>query len=181
MSSNRKHKSRGVKHFSLTDASESDAKGYGNANHRHSHERGNPKRVTALIAKVEENSFIDPYISFDVGLGGKGAIEVSEDGSGFTFRKSGLYQLIFSGEIDLRTASEGNFIFEQTPVQDDQKHFTFQNISSGHVNISTILSFRRGNSLRLTVIPLIGGVAHRTEFPIVGGGSKFQIIRVSDI
>ena len=173
------HKHRRPRHFSLTDASEGDVKSqHRNGKRHHHHHDGKRKKVTALIVKVEENSFINPYIKFDVGLGGKGAIKVSEDGSTFEFRESGLYQLSFSGLIDLGTSNEGEFVFEQIPEQPLQRPFTTEIIYSGRVNVSTMLSFRKGYKLHLLVRLPVNGVP---QSPVVGAGSKFQIVKVRDI
>lgn len=184
MSSHGKCKNCQQSRFSLSEWEDSSKKSGSKKKHHHRHPDEKKSRVYALIAKVSKNTTVENHIHFDIGLGGSRVIDVSEDGSTFTFLRSGMYRIAFSGYVDLNSDVGGEFLFDKNYVKDDQLPFTRSPLISGQANVSTILPFYKGQSLSLGIKNL---VLKRFKgsgddgYPVISAGSQVEIYKVSDL
>ena len=187
-SSDRNCKNCHRRKFNLSEASErfdswSSAKKskYTSSSSSHKSRRGHKDdkvkkdHIYSLLVKIEENIIIENHIHFDVGIGGNNVIEVSQDGSVFTFRKSGMYRIVFTGLVDLKTPDSSYIIFNKSDIKPEHIPFMKNKIYSGNVNTSTLLPFKKGQTLDIKISK------SGRELPIVSGGSQLEIYKVSSI
>lgn len=131
----------------------------------------------AILTKVEEDMQINSEnkIYFTIGMSNSKHtyFQVLDNGSAFQFNISGLFRIVFTGNINV----SGVLSFERKPqFNSNQEKFTRYKIAGGEITQSTMLPFKKGFILSVKFYP-----TNKSQKVIIKSGSQLEIYRVDNL